>query len=103
MTEDDIIQGIQQPGKFDATAASEADARRIVQTALPHAVEVPAVIPGKPYPNAPPGVKAWFQVQPAEPHVGNKLPHVKYQDWTGGKKRTGGSWGHIFFPPSSGS
>lgn len=102
MTEDDIIKGIKKPGKFDATVASEADARRIVQTALPHATEVPAAVPGA-YPKPAKGTTAWFQVQPAEPSVGNNLPHVKYEDWTGGKKRTGGSWGHIFFPPSPGS
>ena len=102
MTEDDIIKGIKKPGKFDATVASEADARRVVRTALPHATEVPAGVAGVPYPCPPKGVKAWFQVQPAEPSVGNNLPHVKYEDWTAGKKRTGGSWGHVFFPPSAG-
>ena len=55
---------------------------------------------GVPYPSPPPGVKAWFQVQPAEPNVGNMLPHIKYADWTGGKKGSGGTWGHLFFPPS---
>ncbi len=50
----------------------------------------------------PQGVKAWFQVHPAEPAVGNNLPHVKYADWTGGKKGRGGSWSHIFFPPPVG-
>jgi hypothetical protein len=101
-TENEIIKGIKAPGRFDATVASEAEARRLVQTALPHATEVPPAVPGA-YPKPAPGVKAWFQVQPAEPSAGNDLPHVKYEDWTGGKKRTGGSWGHIFFPPSPGS
>jgi len=27
------------------------------------------------------------------------LPHIKYADWTGGKKGSGGTWGHLFFPP----
>jgi hypothetical protein len=102
MREDEIIKGIQSPGKFDVVVASEADARRFIQTALPHAIELPLAVPGKPYPNPPQGVKAWFQIQPAEPSVGNNLPHVKYQDWTAGKKRTGGSWGHIFFPAPPG-
>jgi len=101
MTEDEIINGIKKSRKFDAIVSSEVEARRIVETALPHAIELPPAVVGKPYPSAP--VKAWFQVQPAEPSVGNDLPHIKYEDWTAGKKRTGGSWGHIFFPPASGS
>ncbi len=55
MSDDDILDGIRQPGRFDETAASK--------------------------------------------DVGNDLPHVKYADWTRGKKGRGGSWGHIFFPP----
>lgn len=78
---------------------SEADARRLVRTALPHAVELPAAVSGQPYPAPPPGVKAWYQVHPAEPSVAISLPHVKYADWTKGKKGRGGSWGHICFPP----
>jgi hypothetical protein len=89
MDEDDIINGTKRPGKFDATVGSETDARRIVQAALPHATELPLAVPGQPYPTPPIGVKAWFQVQPAEPGVGNSLPHVKYADWTRGKKGRG--------------
>jgi hypothetical protein len=103
MTEDDIVNGIKAPGKFDATVGSEADALRAVRTALPHATELPPAVAGQPYPSPPQGVKAWFQVQPAEPGVGNNLPHVKYADWTKGKKGRGGSWGHICFPPPAGS
>jgi hypothetical protein len=103
MSEDDIIKGIKAPGRFDAIAGAEADALRAVRTALPHATELLPAATGQPYPSPPKGVKAWFQVQPAEPSVGNDLPHVKYADWTGGKKGQGGTWGHIFFPPSSGS
>lgn len=103
MTEADIIKGIQAPGKFDATVDSEADAVRVVRTALPHAAELPPAAAGQTYPPPPQGVKAWFQVHPAEPGAGNNLPHVKYADWTGGKKGSGGSWGHIFFPPPASS
>jgi hypothetical protein len=99
MTEDEIIKGIQQPGRFDAEVGSEVDARRIVGTALPHAVELPRATMGQPYASPPQGVKAWFQVHPPEPAVGNVKPHVKYADWTRGKKGRGGSWGHISFPP----
>jgi hypothetical protein len=101
MTEDEIIKGIRAPGKFDAGVGSEADAVRVVRSALPHAAELPPAIAGQPYPCPAIGVKAWFQAQPAEPSVGNDLPHVKYADWTGGKKGRGGTWGHIFFPPSA--
>ena len=62
MSEDDIIKGIQQPGRFDATVGSEADARRLVKTALPHAVELPAAQAGQPYASSPSGVKAIYQV-----------------------------------------
>lgn len=99
MGEDDIIRGIQAPGRFDAIVTSGADAVRIVRLALPHAIELPPAVAGQPYPSPPPGVKAWFQVHPAEPGVGNDLPHVKYADWTSGKKGRGGTWGHIYFPP----
>jgi hypothetical protein len=98
VNDDDIIQGIGQPGRSDAIAGSEDEARRLVRSALPEAVELPRAVAGQPYPGPPPGLRKWFQVHPAEPTVGNNLPHVKYADWTGGKKGTGGSWGHISFP-----
>jgi RHS repeat-associated protein len=94
---DPVVEGVRAPGKFDATVPSKEEALQAVRTALPDAVEVPEAVEGVPYPKPGPGVKKWYQVQPAEPQVGNDLPHVKYADWTGGKKGTGGSWGHIFF------
>ncbi len=99
MSDDDIIDGIRQPGRFDETAASEDEARRLVRAALPDAVELPRAVVGQPYAGPPLGIRKWFQVHPAEPSVGNDLPHVKYADWTRGKKGRGGSWGHIFFLP----
>ena len=99
-TEADHVKGVKAPGKYDATVGSEAEARRIIQQALPHAQEMPPAAAGQPYPGPPRGVKVWFQAQPAEPHVGNMLPHIKYADWTAGKKGSGGSWGHLFFPPA---
>jgi hypothetical protein len=102
MQEDEIIKGIQQPGKFDATVDSQADALRLTRAALPHALELPPAEPGRPYPSPPGGVKAWIQLHPADASPGSglpKTPHVKYADWTKGKKGKGGSWGHIFFPP----
>jgi hypothetical protein len=103
MSDDDIINGIQTPGRFDATVGSEDDAKRLAKTALPHAVELPAATASQQYASPPKGVKATYQVHPAEPSVGNDLPHVKYADWTKGKKGRGGSWGHLFYPPLTGS
>ena len=99
-TEADHVRDIRAAGKYDAVVGSEAEARRIVRLALPHAIELPPGVVGVPYPTPSAGVKTWFQVQPAEPTVGNLLPHIKYADWTGGKKGTGGSWGHLFFTPT---
>jgi hypothetical protein len=95
----DHVKGVQSAGKYDAIVDTEEVAREIVRTALPHAIEIAPASSGAAYPAPPQGVKAWFQVQPAEPHVGNVWPHVKYADWTSGKKGSGGSWGHLFFPP----
>jgi hypothetical protein len=101
VTDAEIIQGIQTPDKFEAHVASEAEALRLAQLALPHALHLSPAQSGQPYPQPPHGVLAWFQVHPAEPAVGNHLPHVKYEDWTGGKKGRGGCWGHLFFPPAT--
>jgi hypothetical protein len=100
MDDDAIIRGIRNPGRFDTSVPSEADAKRLIATALPHAIELPPAIAGQPYQGPPLGVKAWYQTHPPEPSVGHDLPHVKYADWTKGKKGRGGSWGHLFFPPS---
>ena len=98
MTDAEIIDAIQQPGRFDAVVGSETEALKLVRDALPQAIEVTRAKVGLPYPSPPPRARQWFQVHPAEPNVANSLPHVKYADWTGGKKGRGGSWGHIFFP-----
>jgi hypothetical protein len=100
-TDDEIIEGIQLPGRFDAVVPSEAAGRRLIREAMPDAIELPPAIVDQPYPTPPPGVRKWFQVHPAEPAVANDLPHLKYADWTGGKKGRGGSWGHLFFPPGT--
>lgn len=102
-TEADHIRGVKDPGKYDATVGSEAEARRIVRQALPDAAELPPAVPGQPYPNPPSGVQRWFQAHPPDAAPGSNdpnLPHLKYADWTGGKKFKGGSWGHLYFPPS---
>jgi hypothetical protein len=65
---------------------------------MPDAVELKPAVADQTYASPPPGVKKWFQIQPAEPNVSNMLAHIKYADWTQGKKGRGGSWGHIFLP-----
>jgi hypothetical protein len=99
VSDDKIIDGIRRPGRFDWTVASEDEARRLARAALPDAVELPRAVAGRPYAGPPPGVRKWFQVHPPETDIGNDLPHVKYADWTSGKKGRGGCWGHLFFPP----
>ncbi len=93
-----LAAAVAAPGRFDATVASLDEARAIVRTAMPDAVELPQAVAGKPYPSPPPGVKQWFQVHPPEPGVNHDMPHIKYADWTAGKRKTGGSSGHIFYP-----
>ena len=99
MNDRDIVDGIRAPTRFDAIVDSEDGARRLVRTALPHAIELPPAIQGHAYSAPLYGQKTWYQVHPPEPSVGNHLPHVKYADWTKGKKGRGGSWGHLYFDP----
>src|SRR5881296_3170129 len=94
-TEAEIIQGIQASGRYDARVGSEADARRLLQQAMPDALELPTATAGSAYPNPPAGCNKWYQLHPAEPRAGNRRAHFKYVDWTRGKKGRGGSWGHI--------
>jgi hypothetical protein len=100
-TDADHIRGVKAPGRYDATVGSEVEARRIIQQAMPHAVELPPAVAGQPYPNPPPGARNWFQRHPPDAVPGSNdpdLPHLKYADWTRGKKGKGGSWGHLYFP-----
>jgi len=39
--------------------------------------------------------KAVYELHPIEPGFNNDLPHIKWQDWSGGKSN--GANGHIFF------
>ncbi len=100
--DEEIVRGIREPGRFDATVSSEEEARRLIREALPDAVELPRAVAGQPCAPPPPGTRRWFQVHPAEPDVAQDLPHLKHADWTGGKKGRGGRWGHLFFPPDPG-
>lgn len=102
--EADHVRGVRSPGRYDAEVGGEDEARRIVRAALPGAIELPPAEEGRPYPGPPPGAKRWFQAHPADAAPGSDdpdLPHIKYADWTGGKKNRGGSWGHLYFPPQS--
>jgi len=92
---------VKSPGKYDATVGSEEEARQIMQRAMPDASELPPAVAGQPYPSPDAGMDRWFQRHPADSHPGSNdpyLPHLKYADWTRGKKNKGGSWGHLFFP-----
>ncbi len=92
-----ILKQLREPGPFSPTAPSKQAALEWAQEAFPDAMHLPDAQPNAPYPSTA-GYKKWYRFEPAEPNVGNNMPHVKYTDWTGGKKGTGGSWGHIFFP-----
>ena len=96
-TDAEIIQGIRAPGRYNVIVGSEAAARRLLQQAMPSAVELLPAIAGRQYPKPPPGCLKWYQLHPPEPSVGHNKRHFKYEDWTGGKKGRGGSWGHIEF------
>jgi hypothetical protein len=96
-TDAEIAQGIQASGPYDAVTTSEDHARRLLQLAMPDAVELPPAVAGHPYPNPPSGCRKWYQLHPPEPRVGRTQPHFKYADWTGGKRGRGGTWGHIDF------
>ena len=100
-TEADHVRGVKAPGRYDATVGSEEEARRIMEQAMPDAPELPPAVAGQPYPTPPPGTDKWFQRHPPDAAPGSNdpnLPHLKYADWTRGKKNKGGSWGHLYFP-----
>jgi len=85
-TDAEVIQGIRTLGRYDTTVASEAEARRLLQQAMPDAVELPPAASGQRYPNPPVGCKKWYQLHPPEPNAGNNRPHFKYADWTRGQE-----------------
>ncbi len=87
--EAEILKGITTAGRYDVIVASEGEARRLLQQAMPNAVELPPAMPGQPYPKPPPECKAWYQLHPPEPNVGHKKPHFKYADWTRGNTKFG--------------
>jgi hypothetical protein len=60
----EIIRGIRASGRYDATVGSEAEARRLLQQAMPDAVELPVGVAGQAYLNPPPGCRKWYQLHP---------------------------------------
>ena len=54
-TDAEIITGIRSPGRYDSLVDSEITARRLLQQALPDAIELPFATVGQPYPNPPAG------------------------------------------------
>lgn len=94
-TDQEIVKGIVSPGRYDATIATEEHARRLLQKAMPDALELAPAVAGSPYPGPPTGCREWYQSHPPEPDVGHLRRHFKYADWTHGKKGAGGRWGHI--------
>lgn len=69
------------------TVNTEKEARELLAEAKPNLKEYP-LYTKKQY-------KSGFEVHPAEPIVGNDLPHIKWKDWSSGKSEV--SDGHIFF------
>jgi hypothetical protein len=57
VSDDDIIDGIRQPRRFDETVASEDEVRRLVRAAFPDAVELPRAVAGRPYAGPPSGIR----------------------------------------------
>ena len=99
--ENDIIDGIKRTGNLMLPLPPKLRQNSSYKRRYPMP---PSCLPqsrGQPYPASPKGVKAWFQVHPTDATPGSgipNLPHIKYVDWTGGKRGKGGSWGHIVFP-----
>ncbi|MCM1060151.1 MAG: hypothetical protein NC452_07630 [Eubacterium sp.] len=72
---------------INVIANSEDDARKLLSEARSELQEFETYTPEK--------YKAGFEVHPAEPDVGNDLPHLKWKDWSNGK--SSGANGHIFW------
>jgi hypothetical protein len=70
--------------------SNQQEAESLLKDAFPEIYKNPTPT----YSQQPPKT-AWWQLHPSEPSVGNDLPHIKFQDWTGGKSK--GVSGHIFF------
>ncbi|WP_141201743.1 hypothetical protein [Paludifilum halophilum] len=66
---------------------SKKDAESMINQARPGLKKNPTYVNPTP--------KSGYEVHPPEPDVGNDLPHIKWYDWSKGKKK--GADGHIFF------
>ena len=70
----------------NAIVENESQARMLINEARPDLTE---------YETYSMGGKAGYELHPIEPGFNNDLPHIKWQDWSGGKSN--GANGHIFF------
>ena len=61
MADDEIIEGLRLPSKFDTEVDSQDDAERLVRVALPHADELTPAEPSVPYPPPPPEARHGFR------------------------------------------
>jgi len=71
----------------NATVKNKETAKELILEAKPDLAEYP-MYAKEPY-------KSGYEFHPAEPVVGNDLPHIKWKDWSNGK--SDGSEGHIFY------
>ncbi|SIO67996.1 intein C-terminal splicing region/RHS repeat-associated core domain-containing protein [Singulisphaera sp. GP187] len=87
---------------YNENADSLDDALNAVKNFLgSDAIEAPPGVPdsaGNPgvYVDPAFGTKKWFRIEP--PDGGSNMFHIKFQDYTGGKRGRGGINGHITFP-----
>ena len=87
-----VVADIKTNGKSkNYRVVNKDEANRLLNEARPHLQEQPTY-KDQPY-------KAGYEHHPNESHTKNaphnNLPHIKWKDWSGGRKK-GGS-GHIFY------
>lgn len=70
----------------NAIVENESQARRLINEARPDLPEYEMYTMGS---------KPGYELHPIEPTYNSDLPHIKWQDWSGGKSN--GANGHIFF------
>ena len=97
-TEADHIKAVANLGGTMPLSARRPKPAALFSTALPHAVEIPPAVAGKPYPKAASDVKAWYQVQPPEPEVEQPAATHKIRGLDGRQEVQGWSLGAYFLP-----
>ncbi|MDW8244738.1 MAG: hypothetical protein RMJ88_16140 [Thermogemmata sp.] len=96
LSDEELLEKLTRPGRHNVTVTTKTEALNLARQILSGAQHLPDAVTGQAY-GSTKGIKKWFRLEPAEPAVGNNLPHVKFADWTSGKKTTGGRYGHIFY------